>query len=75
MIFFSEDFLRAKKGAGPGMIEEVINWRAVVSKYLQLIGQGDGEGDDLDFDDEEEGGGGGGGGGEPAGGGGGEEAA
>ena len=57
------------------MIEEVINWRAVVDKYLQLIGQSDGAGDDLDFDDEEEGGGGGGGGGgEPAGGGGGEEA-
>ncbi len=51
----SEDFLRAKAGGGPNLLEEVVNWKAVVEKYLQLIGQSDGTAeadlDDADDDD------------------------
>ena len=47
--------MRAAKGSGPNLLEEVINWKAVVDKYLQLIGQSDGttEGDLDDGDDDE----------------------
>ena len=56
-MIFTEDFLRATKGAGPSLLEEVVNWKAVVDKYLQLIGQSDGPGEgDLDEGDDDEGG-------------------
>ena len=47
--------MRAKAGGGPNLLEEVVNWKAVVEKYLQLIGQSDGTAeadlDDADDDD------------------------
>lgn len=52
----TEDFLRATKGGGTNLLEEVVNWKAVVDKYLQLVGQSDGTGEgDPDEGDEDDG--------------------
>ncbi len=42
---------------GPNPLEEVVDWKVVVDKYLQLIGQRDGTGEDDqdDLEDEEAG--------------------